>query len=124
MRRRSIPASSDQRPIRSTAPGSSSQGARNPGTWAPWPGATISSTCAPFAGNERPGRGNTELAPWVKHIAGRRPGDSLGPGFHALLMKFCQRVDTRALDLLRVVEDNIYYASHYYVADLVSRVNY
>ncbi len=40
---RSHPASSDQAPRRSAQPGSSSQADRNPGAWAPWPGAVISS---------------------------------------------------------------------------------
>ena len=39
---RSQPASSDQAPRRSAQPGSSSQADRNPGAWAPWPGAVIS----------------------------------------------------------------------------------
>ena len=38
---RSQPASSEAAPRRSATPGSSSQGARNPGVCAPWPGAVM-----------------------------------------------------------------------------------
>ena len=44
---RSSPASSDQVPRRSAKPGSSSQGERKPGVWAPWPGAAITSIFLP-----------------------------------------------------------------------------
>src|SRR5579875_3566848 len=44
---RSQPARSDQVPMRSAISGSSSQGARKPGVWAPCPGAAITSTIPP-----------------------------------------------------------------------------
>src|SRR5450755_404743 len=43
-RTRSTPASSDQEPRRVATPGTSSQGERKPGAWAPWPGAVMTST--------------------------------------------------------------------------------
>ena len=41
---RSIPATVDSQRKREAKVGSSSQGARKPGDWAPWPGATMTST--------------------------------------------------------------------------------
>ena len=44
---RSQPASSDQAARRSAKPGKSSQGERNPGVCAPWPGAAMTSILLP-----------------------------------------------------------------------------
>src|SRR4051812_2432934 len=43
-----MPATAESHVRRSWKPGSSSQGDRKPGVWAPWPGATMTSTWPAF----------------------------------------------------------------------------